>query len=48
MLGSCEHGNEPLGSVKCSEFCTLRMEDIVYSSCDCVREQDPEYLLFFV
>jgi len=34
VVGSCEHGKELLGSIKCSEFHTLRMEDIVYSSCD--------------
>ena len=34
MVGSCEHGKELLGSLKCSEFQTLRMDDIVYSSCD--------------
>jgi hypothetical protein len=34
VVGSCEHDKELLGSIKYSEFLTLRMEDIVYSSCD--------------
>ena len=26
LVGSCEHGNEPLGSIKCRDFSSLAEE----------------------